>query len=452
MKFCKYFIAAYLFLSVSFNSVFSQNERTVKIGVALPLFLESGDNSKKQLGTEILNGIRFALSQYSSSSPPLKVILEVLDTRRDPSLTREIISGFAIDEDVIGVIGPVYSSEFSEILSIPEENSLPVISPTATGDNIAKDNYIYQLNPTYEVRGRLMADYLVRKMNMKNFAVMYESSYGINFSKYFESHTNDLGCKILFSESYSKEPESIRNVIAKLKKFIKEKDLFVNASNLNITQRQKLERAGVRSSLIDSSLSLNMDISIYYIFGKNARKILDTMNIKPSQLTNELKFIQGIIDAVYIPVSNSSDISIIVPQLYSESLGMFIAGTGDWNNEIVINDNRIYIRDLIFESEYYIDETSDWYREFKGELSKTKYKLSKNFLFGYDAMKLILDLISDGSTTRSSLNDKLKNLTGYDATKSKISLDYRGVNSELNILRLGDGITLSERYKLNIQD
>ena len=62
-------------------NVFSQN--TVKIGVAFPMFSESEDNTKKQLGTEILDGIKFALTEYSKNAP-VKVTLEVMDTKRDP--------------------------------------------------------------------------------------------------------------------------------------------------------------------------------------------------------------------------------------------------------------------------------------------------------------------------------------------------------------------------------
>ena len=82
------------------------------------------------------------------------------------------------------------------------------------------------------------------------------------------------------------------------------------------------------------------------------------------------------------------------------------------------------------------------------KLKKTKFKMSKNFLFGYDTGKLIFSLIGSGNTTRSDLNNALKNLVDYDAIKSKISLDYHGVNSELNILRYDEGIQLVETYKI----
>ena len=82
-------------------------------------------------------------------------------------------------------------------------------------------------------------------------------------------------------------------------------------------------------------------------------------------------------------------------------------------------------------------------------MKKSKFKLSKNFLFGYDAAKLIFDLVAQGNSTRESLNTSLKNLVNYEAIKSKISLDYHGINSELNILRYDDGIKLVDTYKIS---
>ena len=429
-------------------SVFSQSQ--VKIGVALPMFNESTDNSKKQLGAEILDGIKFALSEYSKNQLA-KITLEVLDTKRDPVSAADIIKSFGEDESIIGVIGPVFSSELTEAAVNGPLFKLPIISPTATGDELAAThNYVFQLNPSYEVRGKLMADYLVKKNGLKNFAVIYEESYGENFKKHFEDEVKTLGGSILIAEPYKIDPKEITDIIKKIVKYIRENDLFINAANLNLTQREKLESSGVRWSLIDSSVTLNMDVSIFYMFGKNAKKTIDGLNIKPYKLKPETtKFIQGVIDAIYIPIANPAEINVIVPQLFSDGLSMYIAGTGDWNNEKALQENDVYLKNLVFESEYYPDDDNPDFTDLKEKLKKTKFKLSKNFLFGYDTGRLIFGLIGEGADTREKLNAALKNIFNYDAIKSKISLDYHGINSELNILRYDNKIRLVETYKIS---
>jgi hypothetical protein len=206
----------------------------------------------------------------------------------------------------------------------------------------------------------------------------------------------------------------------------------------------------VRYSLLDSLASLKPEVSIYYLFGKNAKKVADTMNIKPYALkdVNNTKFIQGYIDAIYIPISNSGEISMIVPELYSSQLSFSIAGTGDWNNEQVLQDNKVYLKNLVFESEYYLDEESSDLADLKAALKKTKYKLNKSFLFGYDAMNLITGIIAEGNTTAKEINSALNSTVSFNAIKSKISLDYNRVNSELNILTYDDGIKRITTYKV----
>ena len=422
----------------------------VKIGVALPLFEDSDDESKKELGNEILDGMKFVLGEYNKTAS-VKVSLITSDTKRDPSVTKTLITDFGEDNTISCVIGPVFSSELSEITDDALLYKLPVVSPTATGDGLAREhNYIYQLNPSYEVRGKLMADYMSKELDMKKFAVIYEESYGANFKKHFEAETAKLGGKIVFSASYSKTDQNITAIIDSLTNIIRVNDLFLNTSYFSPAQKQRFQNSGIRSSLVDSMELRKMDVSIYYLYGNNAKKIIDTMNIKAYQLkSGATDYIQGYIDAIYVPVSSAPEISMIVPQLFSNGLGFFIGGNGDWNNEKTLEDNKVYMKNLCFESEYYINDADASVQDLKSKLKKTKYKFSKNFIFGYDAMSLLLNIIGDGNKTREQINDALMKVSGYSGIRSLISLEYHGVNSQLNILTYDSRLRKITDYKLN---
>ncbi|MBL8017574.1 MAG: amino acid ABC transporter substrate-binding protein, partial [Ignavibacteria bacterium] len=202
-------IAVFAALLLLLNPISISAQGTVKIGVALPMFSDSDDDTKKQLGTEILDGIKFALTEYSKNAP-VKVTLEVMDTKRDPIAANDMIRAFGEDESIIGFIGPILSSELKEAAQNGPEFKMPIISPTATGDELAANyNYVYQLNPSYEVRGKLMADYLIKVNGLKNFAVIYEETYGDNFRKPFEDEVKTMGGKVLITQSYPKDPKSI---------------------------------------------------------------------------------------------------------------------------------------------------------------------------------------------------------------------------------------------------
>jgi ABC-type branched-subunit amino acid transport system substrate-binding protein len=441
------FILATIVVLVFPNSII--HAQTVRIGAALPLFEDSDDPGEQQLGKEILNGISFALNEYNRS-PLVKVKLITKDTKKDPQICADVVTQLSEDDTADVILGPVFSSELAAVTETALVDEIPIVSPTATSDRLAENHdYIFQLNPSYAVRGRVMADYLVKKLGMRNIAVISESSYGINFSNHFVSEVKKLGAKIVAEYYYGSNTTNILGIIKQIDSTIRTNDLFINIANLNVTQRQKLEDAGLRYSLLDSMMTYKTEVSIYYLFGRNAKKIIDTLNIKPHILKpGTSKFLQGYIDAVYIPISNPSEIGMIVPQLFSYGLSLFIAGTGDWNNEKALKDNAVYLKNLIFESEYYINENDPKVIDLKEKLKAANYKLSKNFLFGYDAMDLLLSIISKGNTTREEIYDALNEVKSYDAIKSKITLDYHRINSELNILTYDDGIKLIGTYKL----
>lgn len=426
--------------------------QTMKIGVALPLFRDTTDESMKALGNDILNGIKFAFSEFKPP-PNTDIILEFKDTKRDINNTVNIFKQFAANDTVQCVLGPVFSSELAEVADIASSEKIPIISPTATGDELASGHdYVFQLNPSYEVRGKLMADYLMKVLGMHRFVIMAEESYGKNFMYSFINEVDKQGGKTLLTKTYSRDTKDIDEITSEISSLITDNDLFINLNNLNVNQRLKLESAGVRSGLIDSLLSLKKDVSIYYLLGDNALKIIDTMSLKPYPLKGSTdNVIEGYIDAIYIPISNSSEIGMILPELYSINHDLFIAGTGDWNSEgsiKMLDANKKYIKHLIFESEYFLDNQSTQVLDLKSRLD-TKYTLNKNFLFGYDAMKLLLSVIAQGNKTRRQINDALEKVKSFDAIKSKISLDYNRVNSELNILSYDGKLIRIGIYKIS---
>ena len=110
------FIIAIVFLFLYFtplpkSDLFSQ---MTTIGVALPLFEDSDDPSKQQLGSEILDGIRFAATNFDKTNA-FQVKLDIQDTKRDPALCTSIIKDFGDDSSVTCVLGPVFSSELGQV-------------------------------------------------------------------------------------------------------------------------------------------------------------------------------------------------------------------------------------------------------------------------------------------------------------------------------------------------
>ena len=133
---------------------------------------------------------------------------------------------------------------------------------------------------------------------------------------------------------------------------------------------------------------------------------------------------------MYITVSNHNDISKICEEYFSSGINLPLLGSSDWNNEKTLTDNKKFIRELYFDSDFYLADKDD-----KTGLSESDIR---NYYFGYDGMKLILDKISEKNITREDINESLENLRNYTAMHNRIDMKER-TNQNLQIMSFRDG-------------
>ena len=429
MSIRKFFLIFILLIPV-YNICISQ----VKIGVALPLMSGSTDPEEKKTGQQMLNGINDALENYNSTNPETKVTFDIEDTKRGMSATLEILNKFGSDEKVIAIFGPVYSIELMNNAGAAAFHKIPTITPTATVNFLAQNNpYLFQLNPTYDIRGRLMAKYAMTDLGMKNFIILSEDGYGKNIAGSFTDEVIKNNGKVEAVEYYTEDSIYLSSQLENLRAKVMEKDKFIDFGNLTANQSEKLKNYRIKFSNTDSLLNANLIVSIYKLFGKNAERIMDSLKIFPSTITDKTKpVIAGYVDAVYIPVGSFNDIDKISLQYYSSGINLPILGTSDWNNEKALKENSLYLKELYFDSDFYLkDGLND-------EMTGMTDSDIKNYYFGYDGMKLILDKIVNGNNTRDKLNSELEKTKHYKSFHNDIDITDR-TNRHMSIMYFNDG-------------
>jgi len=425
-----FFIFAVIFLT-NIGFIYSQ----VKIGVALPIMKSSQNEDDKVMGEQMLRGITKALEEYNTADPTKKAEIITEDTKRDPAEVLQIFNKFGSNENVIAILGPVFSSELVNNAGAALFHKIPIVTPTSTQSFLAEKNpYLFQLNPTYDIRGRIMADFACKELQMKNFAIFSEEAYGNNFAQSFTDQAIKDGGNIIAIKYYSNDKTDLTEELEELRSMIFEKDRFIDFGKLTTDQTDKLRKVKFRFSNIDSLSDKKLIVSIYKLFGKNADKTADSIGISSSVFMAtdfSKKYIPGYVDAVYIPVSNAYEISKVLPQFYTAGLDIPVLGSSDWNNSEVLNENKAYIGQLYFDSDFFIKDKSS------EDFSKSDPEL-KNYYFGYDAMKLILDKVSAGNTTRASLNDALEKVTDYKAVHCNFTIKER-TNHQMSIMTFRNG-------------
>jgi branched-chain amino acid transport system substrate-binding protein len=184
------------------------------IGVILPLTSKSMNYSVSTPGEEILDGIKFATSEFNKDRDD-KIGLLIRDTFEDPDKIENIRSEFGSVPGIKAILGPIFSNAVRTALDEFNNTDIPIISPTATDDDLASlsENF-FQANPSFSMRGKIMAQYIYYVENKRNVAILnsidgYSPMLAANFADEFEK----LGGSILTRQSYKSKGFDLKNQV-----------------------------------------------------------------------------------------------------------------------------------------------------------------------------------------------------------------------------------------------
>ena len=171
--------------------------KTFRLGVALPLNSEAASFSQ-----QLFNGIHVAVDNYnnrleSTGNPGdlPQVLMVFRDTNNDPRETRNAIRDLIEIEQVDAIVGPLFSAEALIAAEEVERAGVVMIAPLATAEEVATNrNYVFQANPTLEVRGKLMARFVVRGLGIESIGLItdYTNSESLGMARGFEEELRNL--------------------------------------------------------------------------------------------------------------------------------------------------------------------------------------------------------------------------------------------------------------------
>ncbi len=189
---------------------------TPVIAALLPLSSNSANIDKRAV-SEILEGIKFAISAYNKNHDQ-KVGLIIRNTNRDEKEIQKIKNELMKIHSLKAVIGPIYSDEVKETLNAFKGTDIPIISPTATDDGLTNIySYFFQANPSFQLRGKIMAEYIYFVENKKRMAVLYaEEGYSKIFADSFTKEFKQLGGKIIITQKYNSDSTSFERQISQI--------------------------------------------------------------------------------------------------------------------------------------------------------------------------------------------------------------------------------------------
>jgi ABC-type branched-subunit amino acid transport system substrate-binding protein len=425
-----------------------ETRNKVKVGVLLPLLRKSDPSAVKELGNEILEGVQIALEEYTAN-PEMRVAvsLEVRDTERDQLVATRGAQELTSDEDIVAIIGPVFSNEVTAVAPLANRRGYPLISPTANANGIAAlGQYVFQANPDYEMRGRAMARYAVLRKGYHNLAVLApRNTFGKFMAESFAAEALKLGARLVTLEWYEKGAADLAEQMSSIRKEGLRAGLDPMISfggRMSRSDVAHLAQLGVPMRRLDSLMSRGARISATALLGPHARHIVDSLGIavafdEPGADSLEIPVTS--IEGIYVPISSSDEIGVISSQMVYYNIQAQMLGSGEWNNLKELDANKRYCSNVIFESDSYVDNADPAFGKFSDQyMARFKKKPGKNALYGYDVASMVLTTIHTSGTSRDALAAGLRTPHPYRGLHASTQFSAGRVNSWLWIMQFTD--------------
>lgn len=422
-----------------------QGSGILKVGVILPLMMKSAQAAQRELGTEIYDGIKLAAEEYNQVYLP-KVTLEVRDSERDPGVAARVLTELCADESVVAIVGPVFSNEAFAGAGIANARGVPLLTPTATANGIASVGpYVFQLNPDLDVRGRVMARYAYEQ-GARRFAVLSPvEPIPKSMADAFVDEVARLGGEIIDQQWYLRGSTDLRMQLSTMRRraLDKSEPMVVNfASSLGYEHIKSLLMLGVESDILDSLMEWGAVVPVEDLLGPEGKQLTDSLGIPTERAIinyDSLGLPVRNIDAIFLPIASSDEIGIVTSQLRYFNFQADLLGTGEWNDLAVLDMNREYASGVVFSYDSAINESDPNYRAFTARFQKLfSRRPSINALYGYDAMKLLLDLIARGTGTRNDIAAAMTGIRRAPGWHTSYSIDARRVNTFLTLFQYRD--------------
>lgn len=145
------------------------NEREPReLAVALPL-----TDQDATLTQALFTGVRIAVDEHNAAHPDRSVRMVFRDTGADPERAASLVESVAVDADA--VIGPLYSPVATAAAEAAQRAGVVLLAPLANSEDVsAGRRHVFQANPTFTMRGRLMARFAMRGLLLDNFGIVAE--------------------------------------------------------------------------------------------------------------------------------------------------------------------------------------------------------------------------------------------------------------------------------------
>ena len=191
---------------------------TIKIGVNYEL-----SGAVATYGQSSVDGVTLAIDEINAAGGILgkQVEMVTIDNKSDAAEVVSVATRLMTEEGVCAVIGPATSGNFKAELPIALENGIPVISGSATANDVTSGNtkeYTFRICFSDNFQGVAMANYAFKNLGAAKVAIVQDKSsdYAEGLAASFSATFEELGGEIVAAEAYTTSDTDFNAILTSL--------------------------------------------------------------------------------------------------------------------------------------------------------------------------------------------------------------------------------------------
>jgi len=197
------------------------NANEIKIGINYEL---SGDVAT--YGQSSVAGIELAIEQINAAGGinGKKIVPVKYDNKSEPAEATTLATKLITQDKVVSILGPATSGSFKAEIPVGIKNKVPVISGSATADDVTVDasgvkEYAFRICFNDSYQGTAMANFALKNLSKKKAVVIMDSSsdYGKGLSENFTKTFEAAGGTIVAKEAYVAKDTDFNAILTKIK-------------------------------------------------------------------------------------------------------------------------------------------------------------------------------------------------------------------------------------------
>lgn len=375
---------------------------TLHLALVLPL---SGPLTN--IGHEVLDGMRYAGSKFVDTSG-VDLAFHVYDNSGELGETIRIAREIRLDSRIHAILGPLTNENVKGAAAVLIDSDLPMITPTATEDNLATISpEVFQFRSTRERKATALAEYAVNVLELQSYAIIAPSTeYGQQMADNFARRVDELGSEIVYQGWYAGEPTDLSNHYHRIR-------------DIGISELFELMAA---DTIPDTTWFEELDSMVVDTVSEYSR-ILDPLidNDRPTY-SDSLRIKLTHVDAVFFPI-HQGHIPYIASQFAHSNLDAHVFGEENWLEEEVLrkNNNYTYLPRLsVVAGDRFIlqDETGD---EFHRDYTLLYRRLPGQYDYlGHDSMSFLLANSLQAGAHYYNLRDLLISAATYEGYVNEV--------------------------------